>query len=65
MNEKVEIFLKAGDLVSTKYRAQLNASTMLGQGKTAFQAEIDSSCELADFFRYFLFDLGPSFYCSK
>ena len=51
LNQKVDIFLKAGDLVSTKYRAQLNAATMLGQGKTVFQAEIDSAGELADFFR--------------
>lgn len=51
LNRKVDIFLKAGDLVSTKYRSQLNASTMLGQGKTVFQAEIDAACELADFFR--------------
>jgi len=48
----VDIFLKAGDLVATKYRSQLNAATMLGQGKTVFQAEIDAACELADFFRY-------------
>lgn len=52
MREKVDIFLKAGDLVATKYRSQLNAATMLGQGKTVFQAEIDAACELADFFRY-------------
>ena len=51
LNKKVDIFLKAGDLVSNKYRSQLNAATMLGQGKTAFQAEIDAACELADFFR--------------
>jgi len=51
LNKKVDIFLKAGDLVSTKYRSQLNAATMLGQGKTIFQAEIDAACELADFFR--------------
>ena len=51
LNVKVDMFLKAGDLVATKYRYQLNAATMLGQGKTVFQAEIDSACELADFFR--------------
>jgi 1-pyrroline-5-carboxylate dehydrogenase len=38
-------------LVSTKYRSQLDASTMLGQGKTVYQAEIDAACELADFLR--------------
>ncbi|EFX64789.1 hypothetical protein DAPPUDRAFT_304255 [Daphnia pulex] len=43
---------EAGDLVSTKYRSQLNASTMLGQGKTVYQAEIDAACELADFLRF-------------
>ena len=53
------MFYKAGDLVSTKYRYQLNAATMLGQGKTAFQAEIDASAELADFFRY-LFSLNDN-----
>ncbi len=51
LNKKVDIFLKAGDLVSSKYRSQLNAATMLGQGKTVFQAEIDAACELADFLR--------------
>ncbi|UYV81967.1 hypothetical protein LAZ67_21000244 [Cordylochernes scorpioides] len=52
LQRKVEMFLKAGDLVSTKYRMELNAATMLGQGKTAIQAEIDSAAELADFFRF-------------
>ncbi|XP_057364725.1 delta-1-pyrroline-5-carboxylate dehydrogenase, mitochondrial-like [Daphnia carinata] len=52
LHKKIDIFLKAGDLVSTKYRSQLIASTMLGQGKTVFQAEIDAACELADFLRF-------------
>ena len=49
---RASIFLKAADLLTGKYRAKINAATMLGQSKTAFQAEIDSACELADFFRY-------------
>ncbi|MCK9557338.1 MAG: L-glutamate gamma-semialdehyde dehydrogenase [Candidatus Cloacimonetes bacterium] len=46
------IFLKAAELLSTKYRFLLNAATMLGQSKNAHQAEIDSSCELIDFWRF-------------
>ncbi|MBS7527490.1 L-glutamate gamma-semialdehyde dehydrogenase [Fusibacter paucivorans] len=49
---RVAIFLKAAELVSTKYRALLNAATMLTQSKNAFQAEIDSTCELTDFLRF-------------
>jgi 1-pyrroline-5-carboxylate dehydrogenase len=44
--------LKAAELISTKYRYILNAATMLNQGKNAYQAEIDSACELADFLRF-------------
>lgn len=50
--ERVAIFLKAADLLAGPYRDILNAATMLGQSKTAFQAEIDSACELIDFFRF-------------
>ncbi len=50
--ERAAIFLKAGELLATKYRQVLNAATMLGQSKNAFQAEIDSACELIDFYRY-------------
>lgn len=50
--ERAAIFLKAADLLSTKYRPILNGATMLGQSKTAYQAEIDSACELADFLRF-------------
>ncbi len=46
------IFLKAADLLTTKYRSYINASTMLGQGKNVYQAEIDSACELIDFLRF-------------
>lgn len=46
------IFLKAADLITGKYRAQMNAATMLGQSKSIHQAEIDCVCELADFLRF-------------
>ena len=46
------MFLKAADLLTTSWRDTLNASTMLGQSKTVFQAEIDSACELIDFWRF-------------
>ena len=50
--DRAAIFHKMASLISTKYRYILNAATMLGQSKSAFQAEIDSTCETADFFRY-------------
>lgn len=50
--QRAAIFNKAANLISGKYRALLNAATMLGQSKTAYQAEIDSSCELIDFLRF-------------
>jgi len=50
--DRASIFLKAADLISRKYTYLLNAATMLGQSKNAFQAEIDATCELADFFRF-------------
>ncbi|MDH3711882.1 MAG: aldehyde dehydrogenase family protein, partial [Cyclobacteriaceae bacterium] len=46
------IFLKAADLIAGPYRAKLNAATMLGQSKNAYQAEIDSACEIIDFLRF-------------
>ncbi|GAB1454142.1 L-glutamate gamma-semialdehyde dehydrogenase [Draconibacterium sp.] len=49
---RASIFLKAADLLAGPYRAKMNAATMLGQSKNAFQAEIDAACELADFFRF-------------
>ncbi|KAF5281365.1 hypothetical protein FQA39_LY17807 [Lamprigera yunnana] len=52
INERICIWEKAADLMTNKYRFQLNAATMLGQSKTAIQAEIDSSAELIDFFRF-------------
>ncbi|CAH8508629.1 unnamed protein product [Schistosoma haematobium] len=51
-DERAKIFLKAADLVSDKYRMELLASTILGQAKTIFQAEIDAAAELADFLRF-------------
>ena len=49
---RASIFLKAAELLAGPWRQKLNAATMLGQSKTAYQAEIDSACELADFFRF-------------
>ena len=49
---RASIFLKAADLLAGPFRAKLNAATMLGQSKNAYQAEIDAACELADFFRF-------------
>lgn len=49
---RLSIFLRAAELISTKYRMTINAATMLGQSKNAFQAEIDSACELIDFLRF-------------
>ncbi|MEO5969630.1 MAG: L-glutamate gamma-semialdehyde dehydrogenase [Bdellovibrionia bacterium] len=50
--DRAAIFLKAADLIAGPYRNLLNAATMLGQSKNAFQAEIDSACELIDFLRF-------------
>ena len=50
--ERAAIFLRAADLLATRYRPILNASTMLGQSKTVHQAEIDAACELIDFLRF-------------
>ena len=49
---RASVFLKAADLLAGPYRDVLNAATMLGQSKTCHQAEIDSACELIDFFRF-------------
>lgn len=49
---RARIFLKAADLIATKYRPYMNGTTMLGQSKNAFQAEIDSACEIIDFLRF-------------
>ncbi len=50
--ERAHIFLKAADLIAGKYRYLMNGTTMLGQSKNPFQAEIDSACELIDFLRF-------------
>jgi 1-pyrroline-5-carboxylate dehydrogenase len=49
---RAAIFLKAADLIAGPYRYKLNAATMLGQSKNAYQAEIDAACELIDFLRF-------------
>ncbi|MDX5422472.1 MAG: L-glutamate gamma-semialdehyde dehydrogenase [Hymenobacteraceae bacterium] len=49
---RVSIFLKAAELLAGPWRARMNAATMLGQSKNAFQAEIDSACEMVDFLRF-------------
>jgi 1-pyrroline-5-carboxylate dehydrogenase len=51
-DDRAAIFLKAADLLAGPWRQTLNAATMLGQSKTAYQAEIDSACELIDFWRW-------------
>lgn len=50
--DRIAVFLKAGDLAAGPWRDRLNAATMLGQGKTVYQAEIDAVCELVDFLRF-------------
>ena len=50
--DRAAVFLRAAELLSTTWRARLNAATMLGQSKNAFQAEIDAACEIVDFFRF-------------
>lgn len=49
---RANIFLRAADLIATKYRPYMNGTTMLGQSKNAFQAEIDSACEIIDFLKF-------------
>jgi 1-pyrroline-5-carboxylate dehydrogenase len=50
--DRAAIFLKAADLLAGRWRDRINASTMLGQSKTVYQAEIDAACELIDFWRF-------------
>jgi 1-pyrroline-5-carboxylate dehydrogenase len=52
LDDRAAIILKAADLLAGPWRQRVNAATMLGQSKTAFQAEIDSACELIDFWRF-------------
>src|SRR5439155_11133110 len=51
-DERAAVLLRAAELLSGPWRARLNAATMLGQSKTAIQAEVDAACELADFWRF-------------
>ena len=51
-HERAAVFLRAAELLTTTWRATINAATMLGQSKTVFQAEIDSASELIDFWRF-------------
>ena len=55
---RASIFLKAADLLAGPYRYKMNAATMLGQSKNAFQAEIDAACELIDFLRFNVHFMG-------
>ncbi|CAB4065440.1 E1.2.1.88 [Lepeophtheirus salmonis] len=57
IQDRIDLFMKVSDQMSKEYRGDLNATTMLGQSKTIIQAEIDSACEIIDFF----FDLIPPF----
>ena len=57
--DRTTIMLKAADLIRRKYRPRINAATMLGQSKSAHQAEIDSACEVIDFLTF------NSYFCSK
>lgn len=50
--QRAAVFLKAAELIAGPYRSKMNASTMIGQSKTIFQAEIDSACEIIDFLRF-------------
>ena len=52
VEHRLAIFLRCAELLRTTYRPILNAATILGQGKNMFQAEIDASCELIDFWRF-------------
>lgn len=52
LQHRASVFLKAADLISSRYYVKLNAATMLGQSKNIFQAQIDATCELVDFFRF-------------
>ena len=54
-DDRAAIFLKAADLLAGPWRQVINASTVLGQSKSVFQAEIDAACELIDFWRYYVY----------
>ncbi len=50
--DRASVFLRAAEILASRKRALLNAATMLGQSKTAFQSEVDAACEIVDFFRF-------------
>ena len=56
--QRSQVFMRAAELLATKYRWKMNAATMLGQSKNAYQAEIDSACELIDFLRFNVYYLN-------
>lgn len=56
--QRASVFLRAAELLATKYRYHMNGATMLGQSKNAYQAEIDSACELIDFLRFNVYYLS-------
>ncbi|XP_057322437.1 delta-1-pyrroline-5-carboxylate dehydrogenase, mitochondrial [Microplitis mediator] len=60
LDKRIDIWMRAADLMATKYRQELNSATILGQSKTAIQAEIDSAAELVDFFRFNAYFLQES-----
>ncbi len=62
---RAAIFLKAADLLAGPYRQRMNAVTMLGQSKNAFQAEIDCVAELADFFRFNVKNMYEIYTCNR
>jgi len=62
--ERAAVFLRAAALLAGPWRARINASTMLGQGKTAHQAEIDASCELIDFWKFNV-EFAKNIYCEQ
>ncbi len=59
---RASIFLKAAELIAGPYRAAINAATMLGQSKNAYQAEIDAACELIDFLRFNVYFMEEIYY---
>jgi 1-pyrroline-5-carboxylate dehydrogenase len=59
---RASIFLKAADLIAGPYRNKINAATMLGQSKNAYQAEIDAACELIDFLRFNVHYMGEIYH---
>jgi 1-pyrroline-5-carboxylate dehydrogenase len=59
--DRLAVFRKAADLIAGPHRMQVNAATMLGQGKNVYQAEIDAACESADFLRFYCWNAARLF----